>query len=65
MSDFLALLISQQNERERGVALERRRLQREAIATIMPAQRTPGRLRRLWARTNRRATPVGHIVRPS
>lgn len=71
MSDFMALLISHQNERELTTALERRRLQREAEAAQIPALRTPGRWHNFWTlamRPGRAVRPgkaVGRLVRPS
>lgn len=48
MSDFMALLMYQQNERELEIALERRRLQKEAMAAKMPARRASGGWHRFW-----------------
>lgn len=48
MSDFMALAMYHQNEHEMEIALERRRLQREAMAAGKPARKAPGRRRHLW-----------------
>ncbi|MGP9501252.1 hypothetical protein ACT3TS_03470 [Specibacter sp. AOP5-B1-6] len=58
MSDFMALLMYQQNERELEIALERRRLQKEAMAAKMPARRASGGWHRFLAGTSRPATSV-------
>lgn len=63
MSDFMALLISQQNDRERGIALERRRLQLEARAQAVPAKREPGTRHNVWATLFRQERAVGNSVR--
>ncbi|MGO2541194.1 MAG: hypothetical protein ACTH8J_08600 [Specibacter sp.] len=58
MSDFMALLMYQQNERELEIALERRRLQKEAMAAKMPTRRASGRWHRFLAGASRPATSV-------
>lgn len=58
MSDFMALQMSHQNEREMAIALERRRLQKEALAAKVPERRASGRWHRLLARASRPATSV-------
>jgi hypothetical protein len=50
MPDFMALLLAQQTERERTVALEQRRLLLEAHGTDPRFHRSPGVLQRLQAR---------------
>ncbi|AIX99822.1 hypothetical protein ART_0224 [Arthrobacter sp. PAMC 25486] len=54
--------MSHQNEREMAIALERRRLQKEAMAAKVPARRASGRWHQLRARTFRPAKPVGGRV---
>lgn len=49
MSDFMALLLAQQTERERTVALEQRRLLLEAYGTDPRFHRAPGVFQRLQA----------------
>lgn len=62
MSDVMALLISQQYERELQVALERRRLQHEAADAKVRVRRTPGRWHLLWARASRPVQSPGGRV---
>ncbi|ALV45440.1 hypothetical protein MB46_08015 [Arthrobacter alpinus] len=56
MSDFMALLISHQNERETELALERRRLQRESAATAQRSPRPWHRLRGVAVRQEQTAS---------
>ncbi len=56
MSDFMALLISHQNERETELALERRRLQRESAATTQPNPRPWHHLRSVAVRHEKTAS---------
>lgn len=65
MSDFLALLMAQQNERELEIALERRRLLIETAAA-QPRMRTRwGAWQRFRARMHRPAPVLRGSVRPS
>lgn len=63
MSDFMALLMNQQNEHQLQISLERRRLQREAAASAVPAGRPSGRLRGYWVRMTQPAQPIGRSAR--
>lgn len=63
MSDFMALLMNQQNEHQLQISLERRRLQREAAASTVSARRPSGRLRRHWARMTQSTQPIGRSAR--
>lgn len=63
MSDFMALLMNQQNEHQLQISLELRRLQREAAATTVPTGKPSGRLRRHWARMTQPAQPMGRSAR--
>ena len=63
MSDFMALLMNQQNEHQLQISLERRRLQREAAASTVHADRPAGPLRRHWIRMTQPAQPMGRSAR--